>query len=248
MILDIDNAAAFARADLPPANLRVYRPSNGHCHAIWTLAKPVHRYTDARQGPINLLSRIAEFYTAEACADQGYAGVLAHNPDVQGVDRQPYETVRGVVRPYGLPELAEVIPFGWRAPKIKATGIGRNVDVHKAALKWAGQVRNSAFDVLPTVMVLNAELADRLPLSEVRAIARSIEKYRARWAANGWHTPAWVRKQAWRGRRGGLKPSNGPIRKSAQPGVTNKAAKPWDDEGISRAWWYEKRRRAGDWT
>ena len=248
LVLDIDEPAAFLAANLPPANLRVYRPSSGHCHAVWTLAKPVHRYTEARQGPINLLSRVAEYYTHAAKADQGYAGTLAHNPHVQGVEEQPYETVRGLTRPYSLVALAEVIPFNWRAPKIKATGIGRNVDVHKAALKWAGQDRNSAFDVLPAVMILNAELADPLPLSEVRAIARSVERYRARWAANGWDKPGWLRKQAWRGRRGGLKPSNGPIRQSAQQDRTNEAVKPWADDGISRRWWYEKRRRAGECT
>ena len=252
VVLDVDNPAAFLAANLPPANLRVYRPSSGHCHAVWTLAKPVHRHTDARQGPINLLSRIAEYYTHAAKADQGYIGLLAHNPDVQGADHQPYETVRGVVRPYSLSALAEVLPFGWRAPKIKATGIGRNNDIHIAALRWAGQDRNSSYDVLPAVMILNAELAEPLPLSEIRAIARSVEKYRARWAANAWHKPAWLRKQAWRGRRGGLKgglkPSNGPVRQSAQQDVTNEAAKPWDDDGISRRWWYEKRRRAGECT
>ena len=249
LILDIDDPDSFFKADLPPANLRVYRPSSGKCHAIWTLEKPVHRYSSARRGPIDNLARIAEFYTHEAGADLGYAGILAHNPDVQGVEEQPYETVRGVVRPYSLRHLAEVIPFNWRPPRIKVSGIGRNVDLHKAALKWAGEDRNRAYDVLACVMALNAKLEVPLSLSEVRGIAKPVEKYRARWAANGWHKPAWLRKQAWRGQRGGLKggrsgglkPSNGPIRQSVQPDVTNEQAEPWADEGISRRTWYRKR-------
>ena len=37
---------------------------------------------------------------------------------------------------------------------------------------------------------------ERISDGDVASIARSIERYRTRWIANGWHKPAWLAKQA----------------------------------------------------
>ena len=56
------------------------RASNGHCHAVWNLATPVHRGPQARPKPLYVLARVAEYFTQTAKADPGYNGVLTHNP------------------------------------------------------------------------------------------------------------------------------------------------------------------------
>ena len=49
----------------------------------------------------------------------------------------------------------------------------------------------------------NTQLPYPLGDVELRGIARSVERYRKRWGANGWHQPAFLERQAHRGRRGG---------------------------------------------
>ena len=44
---------------------------------------------------------------------------------------------------------------------------------------------------------------ERISDGDVAAIARSVERYRVRWIANGWHRPAWLAKQARLAPRGG---------------------------------------------
>ena len=169
-------------------------------------------------------------------ADPGYAGVLAHNP--ASIYRSPYKTTWGRETPYALDQLACVIPFNWEPPSVRQTGVGRNVDLFEAGIRWAGQAANSALPLLPALMVVNQDFEHPLPLSEVQATARSIEKYRKRWAARGWHCPRWIARQAARSAK-----QTGKARKrSVSPEGSNEARRPWDAEGVSRATWYRRRK------
>ena len=148
LALDCDDADAYARgflrSEIPPPNWRVFRPDTGHSHAVWTLAAPVHKYPKARRGPLDYLTAIAEFYALTLGADPGYNGVLVHNPV-----STPYETRWGPELPYPLEQLARVIPFGWRAPDVRQTGVGRNCDLFRAGMAWAGREANAASTCLP---------------------------------------------------------------------------------------------------
>ena len=134
LALDCDDADAYARgflgSEIPPPNWRVFRPDTGHSHAVWTLAAPVHKYPKARRGPLDYFAAIAEFYALTLGADPGYNGVLVHNPV-----STPYETRWGPEPPYPLEQLARVIPFGWRAPDVRQTGVGRNCDLFRAGMR-----------------------------------------------------------------------------------------------------------------
>ena len=165
------------------------RVVNGHSHVVWNLAAPVHRGADARQGPLNLLARVSEYYTATLKADQGYTGVLTHNP-MSKAHGPGFKTHWLRRDPYKLDELARVIPFGWRVPKIPATGIGRNNDLFQALAKWAGKPENRGNDVLAAAMSINEEvgrLHGKAPMgqSEVAGIARSVHRKRKKWIAKG---------------------------------------------------------------
>ena len=171
LALDCDDADAYARgflrSEIPPPNWRVFRPDTGHSHAVWTLAAPVHKYPKARRGPLDYFAAIAEFYALTLGADPGYNGVLVHNPV-----STPYETRWGPESPYPLEQLARVIPFGWRAPDVRQTGVGRNCDLFRAGMAWAGREANARLDVLAALLIVNQRFAHPLPLSEVRTTAR----------------------------------------------------------------------------
>ena len=47
----------------PQSNWLVQRVANGHAHAVYNLAVPVHRGELARDKPLRELARIAEYYT-----------------------------------------------------------------------------------------------------------------------------------------------------------------------------------------
>ena len=166
LVLDCDNPQARAEGlfDLPPPNWIVWRPANDHAHVCWTLAYPVHRYPEARIGPGRYLAHIAEYYAHAVGADPSYAGVLAHNP--APTRETPYETVWGREEPYTLDQLANVISFGWKPPKVRQTGIGRNVALFEAGMQWAGWIGNADRQVITVLMAANQEFTYQLPLSE----------------------------------------------------------------------------------
>ena len=89
--------------------------------------------------------------------------------------------------PYRLAELAEVIPFGWTIPTVRETAVGRNCGLFDALMRFAGSPGNAGHDLFSVAMAINQQLPKPLErVSEVRGIARSVEKYRARWT---YYTP-----------------------------------------------------------
>ena len=250
LILDCDDPerAVLVLADggLPQPSWIVTSRESGHHHAVWTLECPVHRYPEAKPKPLALFRRTAEYYGSVIGADPGYSGVLTRNPMAAADPRTV--TTWGRKEAYGLTELARVIPLGWRAPKVALTGVGRNVDMFSALMRWAGRNENRQIAVLTAAETVNQAFADegrgRLPISEVRATAKKVEAYRDKWERNGWHKPSWLSKQRARGRMSGETPKRGPVRSSVDPDKgTNELLRPWVKAGISRAWWYRLRQR-----
>ena len=70
--------------------------------------------------PLRHLARVSEYYAQVLDADRSYTGVLTHNP-MAAAHGRGVKTGWGRHDPYTLSELAEVIPFGWRMPKIAST-------------------------------------------------------------------------------------------------------------------------------
>ena len=136
IVLDLDGANALYRIvdavehyEVLTPNWIVTRKASGGSHAVWNLARPVHRGASARQGPLAALARVSEFYADKLQADTGYSGVLAHNP--MSAAHGPGFVTNWLNRdPYTLPELGEVIPLGWRRPAVCKTAIGRNCKIY----------------------------------------------------------------------------------------------------------------------
>ena len=181
--------------NLPRPNVIVQRKASGNCHASWFLARPVHRGSAARLKPQQKFARIAEFYQSELCSDPGYSGVLTLNPMYQA-HHGAFKAFWGCKHAYSLDELAEPIPKGWRRPVLAQTGVGRNVDLFRWLMKWAGSPANIGLAVLPVARAANDGLEVPMGDSEVAGLAKSVERYRAVWIAQGrFYTKA--ERQAW---------------------------------------------------
>ena len=110
------------------------------------MAKDDHLLLKVNYWPIfDIARRILEVipvYAATLQADSGYTGVLTHNP--MGAAHGPGFVTNWLHHdPYTLPQLAEVIPFGWRKPTVTVTAIGRNCSMFDALRRWAGKPRES---------------------------------------------------------------------------------------------------------
>ena len=212
----------------------------------------MHRGVAARTAPLRHYARIAEYYAQELGGDRRYAGVLSHNP-MSAAHGPGFKTTWGRREPYTLGELAEVVPFGWRVPRI-ATDIrtepGRNCYLFRACMGWAGSTANLDYAVLPAAIAANAEHFERHPAGllspgDVRALAKSVERYRRRWIAQGrfwgkrqgdavqqgfytWDTAAQTRR--------GVR--SGQVRREGTPLEHDR--EPWQALGISRRTWYRR--------
>ena len=87
--------------------------------------------------------------------------------------------------PYGLFELSGFIPRRWRVPSVPKTTIGYNCRLFDAGMKWAGSRFNLGSTVLPVLVKINQVSDKILPFNEVQGIAKSVERYRARWIEQG---------------------------------------------------------------
>ena len=200
IVLDVDGANALYRivdaveknAILTP-NWTVTRKGSGGTHAVYNLARPVHRGEAARKGPLAALARVSEFYALTLLADSGYTGVLSHNP-MAAAHGPGFVTNWFHREAYTLPQLGEVIPFGWRRPTVSRTGVGRNCDLFESLMRWAGCPENRTNDLLAAAHVINQSFDIPLPHAEVAATARSVHGYRARWIAKGKYYTAGQRR------------------------------------------------------
>ena len=235
LVFDCDHPKALGNlADLPLYSWLVRNNMSGHAHVTWTLALPVHRYPSASRWPLDYLKSISEFLHTELDADPGYSHTLAANPAAPPEGRS---TFWGSNRPYTLHDLAAVIPFNWEPPRASQTGIGRNVDLFRDLMAWAGRRVNARLSVLAAAQVRNQEFAYPLSVAEVAGIARHVERYRARWAVRGWHAKLFIGRQRARAK----KQTGRAMKASASSFGSNEALRPWEAEGISRASWYRRR-------
>ena len=223
-------AAALAEV-LPWPNWICRRGESGGCHAAYCLQRAVLTRPEDLSTPQQALTRITEFYTQELRADPRYTGVLTHNPV-----HEQWETEWGYKWGYGLDELSQFLPPGYRMPcldKIQSSQ-GRNSGLFKAGMKWCGLPRNwtNLGAVYPYLTALNGGLAIPLPLREVEGIAKSVVNISSHNLASGQTQARFSQIQAARGRKGGR------ISGAKRHQGSNEEAEPWEEEGVSRKTWY----------
>ena len=210
LALDCDHPDTFRHAiyerELPQPGIEVWRDGGGLL-ALWPLARRVHRGSQARQRPVRLFGRTAEYFTRAADADPCF------NPD--GPVRNPaaphdtWRVIRNGRGGFHLVELHEFLPARWSLPRPAAllTDGARNCSVFDALMRFAGRWSSREADLQAEGEALNADMfaqSPRGPLhsQEVGWIAASVGRYRAQWIDQGRYQ-ADPDRQAERGRRSG---------------------------------------------
>lgn len=172
-----DGATRWLDAELPPPNIIVTNPRNGHAHYTYFLARWV-RLDNARA--VAYAGAVCRAITAALRADPAYSGKFTHNPlhDAFAVTSPRSE-------PYTLDELAtyldlEALPQ--RAAEIST--LGRNCETFDRVRQWSynvvggfkreGSEAEFAEVVRRRVEAVNNAFAVPLPACEVRSISKSI--------------------------------------------------------------------------
>ena len=238
LVFDIDRSDAyFAWSDvnLPEPTWIAKNPKNCHAHIGYMLAMPVCTTHRARQNVIEYLAKIEQAYSLALGADRGYSGLITKNPCHTAWENHIFD-----VEPYELNYLSDFVELQELKTDLKeVSGLGRNCAMFDTVRFWAYKAirehRGSTFDiwlgkVLEQCQNANGAFIEPLPYSEVKATAKSIARYC--WKKDGYHYQEFIDRQSRKGAMGGKKSKRLPVDGSEA------STKPWEELGISRAWYY----------
>ncbi|MFA0156307.1 primase C-terminal domain-containing protein, partial [Vibrio sp. 10N.261.46.A3] len=144
---------------------------------------------------------------------------------------------------YTLDELADYLDLKGHPKKgIESSGLGRNCELFESASKWAYRAIRDYWApdyklmwndaVYDHVEALNGQFMVPLPVSEVKSISKSI----ANWTYREFTPEKFRQSQAKKGAKGGKVSKRKPVQGSEAQ------SKPWEALGISRAWYYKKKK------
>ena len=209
LVVDVDDPGklqnVMAEGDSLLPNWVVFNRKTGHAHVVYPLAHPVLEHPESNPAPLLYLADIEKKLLAALDGDPAYAGALARNPLTK--PQWQTQTLWFRQHPWELSELDEAasvqLPPGWKPATAAPGGVGRNCSLFEGLMSWAGRPANRFESLLVQAQGVNSEFVTPLPVHEVKATVKSVAKYRRRWEANGWHSPVWIQKQVWRGRKGG---------------------------------------------
>jgi hypothetical protein len=186
LVYDVDSPTAYIdwwdRPLCPGPSIIVYNRENGHCHFLYCLRVPVYTQPEAHQGPLRFAAAVDVALTIVLGADPGYAGLICKNPL-----HEHWWTTIWQQEPYDLEWLADGLdmePYRDKRRHLPAIGLGRNCTLFEVTRRfgythrcvcperelfegiygYAGHYNESRFHY-------------PLPLSEVRATARSVTKW-----------------------------------------------------------------------
>ena len=238
LVFDIDRSDAYfawSDANLPTPTWIAKNRQNNHAHVGYMLATPVCTTHRARQNVIEYLAKIEQAYGLALGADRGYTGLITKNPCHGAWENHIFG-----VEPYELNYLADFVELQELKTDLKeVSGLGRNCMMFDTVRFWAYKAirahRGSTFDVwlgkvLEQCQNANGAFIEPLPYSEVKATAKSIARYC--WKKDGYHYQEFIDRQSRKGAMGGKKSKRLPVDGSEA------STKPWEELGISRAWYY----------
>ena len=202
---------------------------------------------DSSVKALKYVAAIERSLCEKLCADVNYSGLICKNPF-----HLEWQVMEWREEAYTLDELADYLDLSASARRSidKHYGMGRNCHLFEMTRKWAYRAIRQGWPafsqwleaVIQRVEMYNASLPVPLSPPECRAIGKSIAKYThrnftpetfAQYVADT-HTPE---IQAARGRKGGSKSKRSTVATSAR------TLKPWEALGISRAWYYQLKKR-----
>ena len=254
LAFDVDRTGAaidWSDRNCPAPNITVKNPRNGHAHLLYALTLPVRTAPDASASALKYAAAIERSLCEKLGADVNYSGLICKNPF-----HREWQVAEWREDAYTLDELADYLDLSASACRSidKNYGMGRNCHLFEMTRKWAYRAIRQGWPafsqwldaVIQRVEMYNASLPVPLSPPECRAIGKSIAKYThrnftpetfAQYVADT-HTPE---IQAARGRKGGK--IGGAKSKRGAVATSARTLKPWETLGISRAWYYQLKKR-----
>jgi len=252
LAFDVDRTGAaidWSDRNCPAPNITVKNPRNGHAHLLYALTLPVRTAPDASASALKYAAVIERALCEKLGADVNYSGLICKNPF-----HQEWQVVEWRRELYTLDELADYLDLSASARRSvdKDYGMGRNWYLFEKGRKWSYRAIRQGWPafsqwldaVIQRVEMYNASLPVPLSPAECRAIGKSIAKYTYRkFSPEGFSAV-----QAARGRKGGNANSSknqaikGQKSKRVAVATSARTLKPWEELGISRAWYYRKKK------
>ena len=185
LVFDIDDPQAlFAFHDkgLPPPQIIIQNPNNGHAHYAYKLTTPVGEGGKSSTKALKYLSSVQNALRLALGADRSYGGNLIKNPCHNA--HTVYLT--GAKPSYELADLAEYLDLGQATESIHAAndhGYGRNYSVFEHVRHQAyPMAQDHSYRELESILTPIAEAYNQrfdVPLypNELKHIVRSIARY-----------------------------------------------------------------------
>lgn len=227
-----DGALSWFDADLPKPFWTTQNPENGHSHHCYKLELPLCTSEFASVKAIKYAQAVYYAYALKLGADLSYSQLITKNPL-----HPQWRTTFWTDRAYSLDYLAEFVDLPKKLPKkLEVVGLGRNVTMFEKGRYWAYKAirdymhHNSSREwekaVYAQIDAINSGFEQPLPLSEVKATAKSI----AKWVWQRFSYGEFSEIQARRGAKGGEK---GGVVRSAQYAELRVKAKELKETGLS---------------
>lgn len=223
IVLDLDydyRDAAYATSDLdtlPPPNIAIINPDNGHAHLVFFLASAVHNNKPKADGSGSSTKAVAYYKRVSAGLGMSYGADMSYT---QLICKNPCSTrwIVDIVRlqPYSLDELADYVyvPRDAEIDKAieKARGEGRNCTLFQLTASYAHKTVHQVKDFKEFQMEVrafayqkNAQVGDKfskgaMAAKEVDTIVKSV----VNWTWNNYRLSdedwsKWCRENALKG-------------------------------------------------
>ncbi|HCJ0470778.1 replication initiation protein [Acinetobacter baumannii] len=227
-----DSALSWFDAGLPQPFWTTQNPLNGHCHHCYKLEIPLCTSEFASIKAIKYAQAVYYAYALKLGADLSYSQLITKNPL-----HPQWRTTFWTDQAYSLDYLADFVELPKKLPKkLEVVGLGRNVTMFEKGRHWAYKAirdymhHNSSYEwekaVYAQIDAINSGFEQPLPLSEVKATAKSI----AKWVWQRFSYGEFSEIQAKRGAKGGKK---GGVVRSAQYAELRVKAKELKETGLS---------------
>ncbi|ENX26912.1 MULTISPECIES: replication initiation protein [Acinetobacter] len=178
-----DSALSWFDAGLPQPFWTTQNPLNGHCHHCYKLEIPLCTSEFASVKAIKYAQAVYYAYALKLGADIGYSQLITKNPL-----HPQWRTTYWTKKAYSLDYLADFVDLPKKLPKkLEVVGLGRNVTMFEKGRHWAYKAirdymhHNSSHEweraVRAKIEAINSGFEQPLPLSEVKATAKSIAKW-----------------------------------------------------------------------
>ena len=214
LVFDIDRHDAYDLLHdphVPAPNILCINPANNHAHAYYLLETPVRTAPDASARALRYCAAVERALCHRLGADVRYSGLLAKNPL-----HPHWHTFQWRPKPYTLTELADWFDQDeLNAPgkPEEFDGLSRNVETFEKLRLWAYRAirqlnTTDGYDrwcsaVFERCAAIQLGFNNPLPVSEVKAIAKSVARWTyQRFACHG-HSETFLTRQRERGRKGG---------------------------------------------